>query len=63
MRAKVLHESSEKANPTYDNYGVPQQSEQIEYKVGRKRKLYFLFLVAGFQPVLSFWLSMHLIPN
>ena len=39
------------------------QQQSHEYSSGRKRKLYFLFLVAGLQPVLSFWLSMHLIPS
>ncbi|KAM7360697.1 yip1d-interacting factor 1 isoform 2-T2 [Cochliomyia hominivorax] len=60
LKTKVLHESS----PTntsgainYDPYGNPQQ---LDYTGGRKRKLYFLFLVVGGQAFLSFLLSKHL---
>ncbi|XP_055616454.1 protein YIF1B [Toxorhynchites rutilus septentrionalis] len=62
LKAKVLSEPIQtKDPPTYDPY--LQQQQQFEHTVGRKRKLYFLFLVTGLQPVLAFWLSMHLIPN
>ncbi|CAD7083946.1 unnamed protein product [Hermetia illucens] len=64
LKAKVLHDPAQSTTPvgapSYDPYGMPQQ--QADYSIGRKRKLYFLFLVAGSQAVLSFWLSMHLIP-
>lgn len=68
LKAKVLHDPAH-SNPTsgpvsYDSYGMPQQPQhQFDYSIGRKRKLYFLFLVAGCQAFLSFWLSMHLIPS
>lgn len=64
LKAKVSHErSSSTAQQTYDVYGNPQSNEQhYDYSIGRKRKLYFLFMFAGLQPFLSFWLSMHLIP-
>uniref|UniRef100_A0A336MTE9 Protein YIF1 n=1 Tax=Culicoides sonorensis TaxID=179676 RepID=A0A336MTE9_CULSO len=58
LKAKVLADPV----PTpgaYDTYG---QQNNFSHTVARKRKLYFLFLVAGLQPVLSFWLTMHLIP-
>lgn len=62
LKAKVLSEPVHAQDPpTYDPY--QQQQQQFEHTVGRKRKLYFLFLVTGLQPVLAFWLSMHLIPN
>lgn len=62
LKAKVLSEPVQPQDPpTYDPYR--QQQQQFEHTVGRKRKLYFLFLVTGLQPVLAFWLSMHLIPN
>lgn len=62
LKAKVLSEPIQAQDPpTYDPYR--QQQQQFEHTVGRKRKLYFLFLVTGLQPVLAFWLSMHLIPN
>lgn len=62
LKAKVLSEPVQSQDPpTYDPY--QQQQQQFEHTVGRKRKLYFLFLVTGLQPVLTFWLSMHLIPN
>lgn len=61
LKAKVLSEPVQPQDPpTYDAYR--QQQQQFEHTVGRKRKLYFLFLVTGLQPVLAFWLSMHLIP-
>uniref|UniRef100_D3TMP1 Protein YIF1 n=1 Tax=Glossina morsitans morsitans TaxID=37546 RepID=D3TMP1_GLOMM len=60
LKTKVLHESAP-TNPTgainYDPYGNPQQ---LDYTGGRKRKLYFLFLVVGGQAFLSFLLSKHL---
>ncbi|XP_039452979.1 protein YIF1B isoform X3 [Culex pipiens pallens] len=62
LKAKVLSESGQTQDaPSYDPYR--QQQQQFEHTVGRKRKLYFLFLVTGLQPLLAFWLSMHLIPN
>uniref|UniRef100_A0A1Q3FBX3 Protein YIF1 n=1 Tax=Culex tarsalis TaxID=7177 RepID=A0A1Q3FBX3_CULTA len=62
LKAKVLSEPVQTQDPpSYDPYR--QQQQQFEHTVGRKRKLYFLFLVTGLQPLLAFWLSMHLIPN
>ncbi|XP_065089917.1 protein YIF1B-A [Ochlerotatus camptorhynchus] len=62
LKAKVLSEPVQAQDPpTYDPYR--QQQQQFEHTVGRKRKLYFLFLVTGLQPVMAFWFSMHLIPN
>ncbi|XP_055526715.1 protein YIF1B-B isoform X2 [Wyeomyia smithii] len=62
LKAKVLSEPAQTHEPpSYDPYR--QQQQQFEHSVGRKRKLYFLFLVTGLQPLLAFWLSMHLIPN
>lgn len=62
LKAKVLSEPVQTQDPpTFDPY--QQQQQQFEHNVGRKRKLYFLFLVTGLQPILAFWLSMHLIPN
>lgn len=62
LKAKVLSEPVQSQDPpTYDPYR--QQQQHFEHTVGRKRKLYFLFLVTGLQPVLAFWLSMHLIPS
>uniref|UniRef100_U5EVY5 Protein YIF1 n=1 Tax=Corethrella appendiculata TaxID=1370023 RepID=U5EVY5_9DIPT len=61
LKAKVLTEPVQVQNPpSYDPY--MQQQQQFEHSVGRKRKLYFLFLVTGLQPILAFWLTMHLIP-
>lgn len=60
MKAKVLAEPAQtQSSVGYDPYG----QQQNEHHVGRKRKLYFLFLVTGLQPVLSFWLTVHLIVN
>ncbi|XP_053685898.1 protein YIF1B isoform X2 [Sabethes cyaneus] len=62
LKAKVLSEPAQTHEPpSYDPYR--QQQQQFEHNIGRKRKLYFLFLVTGLQPLLAFWLSMHLIPN
>lgn len=62
LKAKVLSEPVQTQDPpSYDPYR--QQQQQFEHTVGRKRKLYFLFLVTGLQPLLAFWLSKHLIPN
>ncbi|XP_063699869.1 protein YIF1B [Culicoides brevitarsis] len=59
LKAKVLADPTPTAG-AYESYG--QQNAEFSHNVARKRKLYFLFLVAGLQPVLSFWLTMHLIP-
>ncbi|XP_058468100.1 protein YIF1B-A isoform X2 [Malaya genurostris] len=60
LKAKVLSDPIQTHEPpTYDPYRQKQQ--QFEHNVGRKRKLYFLFLITGAQPVLAFWLSFHLI--
>ncbi|KAG4067302.1 hypothetical protein HA402_000293 [Bradysia odoriphaga] len=63
LKAKVSHERPPSTAQSYDVYGNPQANEQnYDYSIGRKRKLYFLFMVAGLQAFLSFWLSKHLIP-
>ena len=46
----------------FDAYGQPTNNQQFDHSLGRKRKLYFLFLVAICQPILSFCLTKHLIP-
>lgn len=61
IKAKVL--SNTQTAPVtggYDPYGNQQQFDQT---MGHKRKLYFLLLIAALQPLLSFWLSWHLIPS
>lgn len=59
LKSKVFEIQQQTADtPSYDNYG----NQQFDQSIGRKRKLYFLFLVAGCQPLLCFWLSVHLIP-
>lgn len=62
LKTKTLRETPTTA-ASYDAYGNVQQTDQYDYTVGRKRKLYFMFLVAGLQPFLSLFLSMHLIPS
>lgn len=62
LKAKILRETTSTAS--YDAYGNVQQTDvHTDYTVGRKRKLYFLFLISFAQPILSFFLSMHLIPS
>lgn len=64
LKAKILHEGSTSTVTSYDAYGNIQQSEvHADYLIGRKRKLYFLFLVSFAQPILAFFLFMHLIPS
>jgi len=41
----------------YDTYGNPQQ---FDYSGGKKRKLYFLFMVVAGQALFAFLLSKHL---
>ncbi|XP_052865874.1 protein YIF1B-A [Anopheles cruzii] len=58
MKAKVLAEPTHAASTVgYEPYG----QQQNDHQAGRKRKLYFLFMVTGLQPVLAFWLTVHLI--
>ncbi|XP_058058417.1 protein YIF1B-A [Anopheles bellator] len=58
MKAKVLAEPTHAAASVgYEPYG----QQQNDHQAGRKRKLYFLFMVTGLQPVLAFWLTVHLI--
>ncbi|XP_004530635.1 protein YIF1B-B isoform X2 [Ceratitis capitata] len=60
LKTKVLHDATPAATSgaiNYDPYGNPQQ---LDYTGGRKRKLYFLFLIVGGQAFLSFLLSKHL---
>uniref|UniRef100_A0A182K9F9 Protein YIF1 n=1 Tax=Anopheles christyi TaxID=43041 RepID=A0A182K9F9_9DIPT len=61
MKAKVLSGQDQTQSAVgYDPYGQ-QQQQHTDHNLGRKRKLYFLFLVTGLQPVLAFWLTVHLI--
>ncbi|XP_030371445.1 protein YIF1B-A isoform X2 [Scaptodrosophila lebanonensis] len=60
LRTKLLQDSSPAAPSgaiNYDPYGNPQQ---YDYSGGRKRKLYFLFMIVGGQALFSFLLSKHL---
>uniref|UniRef100_A0A0A1WEZ0 Protein YIF1B-B n=1 Tax=Zeugodacus cucurbitae TaxID=28588 RepID=A0A0A1WEZ0_ZEUCU len=59
LKTKVLHDAAPVSSGAinYDPYGNPQQ---LDYTGGRKRKLYFLFLIVGGQAFLSFLLSKHL---
>lgn len=61
LKAKVLSESANSAAqaPTYDPYNQP--AHQFDHTLGRKRKLYFLFLFASLQFFLPFMLTKHLI--
>ncbi|XP_018335048.1 protein YIF1B-B [Agrilus planipennis] len=52
LRVQVLSETSTQQSQYYgSNYPT----------VGNKRRLYFLLFVAGLQPILSWWLSFHLL--
>lgn len=51
LKVKVLPETSGQAN----YYGGEQPSS------GNKRRMYFLLFVAAVQPLLSWWLSFHLL--
>ncbi|KAJ3649239.1 hypothetical protein Zmor_020992 [Zophobas morio] len=53
LKAQVLVEVN--TQPSYYGDAVPSS--------GNKRRLYFLLFVAAVQPVLSWWLSFHLIGN
>ncbi|KAH8312073.1 hypothetical protein KR044_009262 [Drosophila immigrans] len=60
LRTKLLQDSSPAAPSggiNYDPYGNPQQ---FDYSGGRKRKLYFLFIVVAGQVLFTFLLSKHL---
>lgn len=59
LKTKVLHDAPTTTTGAinYDPYGNPHQ---LDYTGGRKRKLYFLFLVVGGQAFLAFLLSKHL---
>lgn len=62
LKAKMMRESTGPAS--YDAYGNVQQADvHTDYSIGRKRKLYFLLFISFAQPILSFWLSWHLIPS
>jgi len=61
LKAKVLSENVQTAaqTPVYDPYQQP--SHQYDHTLGRKRKLYFLFMFAILQFFLPFMLTKHLI--
>lgn len=52
LKAQVLSETP----PTQDSYYGHQPGTY-----GAKRRLYFLLFVAGTQPILSWWLTFHLV--
>lgn len=63
LKAKILRDATA-TTASYDAYGNVQQSEvHADYSIGRKRKLYFLFLISFAQPILSFFLAWQLIPS
>lgn len=60
LRTKLLQDNTPTAPSgaiNYDPYGNPQQ---FDYSGGRKRKLYFLFIVVAGQVLFAFLLSKHL---
>ncbi|KAH8250100.1 hypothetical protein KR026_005127 [Drosophila bipectinata] len=60
LRTKLLQDNSPAAPSgaiNYDPYGNPQQ---FDYSGGKKRKLYFLFMVVVGQALFAFLLSKHL---
>ncbi|XP_023174616.2 protein YIF1B-A isoform X2 [Drosophila hydei] len=60
LRTKLLQDNTPTAPSgaiNYDPYGNPQQ---FDYSGGRKRKLYFLFIVVAGQILFAFLLSKHL---
>lgn len=62
LKAKVLSEVHSAAQaPAYNPYNQQQQSHQFDHTLGRKRKLYFLFIFAVLQFFLPFILTKHLI--
>ncbi|GAB0093710.1 protein YIF1B [Sergentomyia squamirostris] len=61
IKAKVL--SNTQTAPVTGGYDPYQQQQQFDQTQGHKRKLYFLLMIAALQPLLSFWLSYHLIPS
>lgn len=46
--------------PAYDSYSQQSQN-QVDHTLGRKRKLYFLFMFAILQFLLQFILTKHLV--
>ncbi|KAH8257800.1 hypothetical protein KR038_001313 [Drosophila bunnanda] len=60
LRTKLIQDNSPAAPSgaiNYDPYGNPQQ---LDYSGGKKRKLYFLFMVVVGQALFAFLLSKHL---
>lgn len=58
MKAKMLSGPDQtQSSVGYDAY----EQQQNDGQMGRKRKLYFMFLVTGLQPLLVFWFTAHLI--
>ncbi|XP_032597496.1 protein YIF1B-A isoform X3 [Drosophila grimshawi] len=60
LRTKLLQDNTPTAPSgaiNYDPYGNPQQ---FDYSGGRKRKLYFLFIVVAGQVLFAYLLSKHL---
>ncbi|KAF7265373.1 yip1d-interacting factor 1 [Rhynchophorus ferrugineus] len=53
LKVQVLAEHGAKDNSYYDS----------GHTTGHKRRLYFLLFVAAMQPLLSWWLSFHLLPT
>lgn len=42
---------------------IKEQNDEHQLLSGKKRRQYFLLFVAGMQPILSFWLSFHILYN
>lgn len=55
LKVQVLSENGAQDQSYYSAGGVAT--------AGHKRRLYFLLFVAAMQPILSWWLSFHLIPS
>lgn len=66
IKAKVLAEPAQApqtTSPGYDMYGQPiAGGHQYDHRTGHKRKVYFMLLISVLQPVLSLFLSYHLVP-
>lgn len=60
LKAKVLSESGYQSAAQAPSYDAYNQNHQIDHTLGRKRKLYFLFMFAILQFFLPFMLTKHL---
>ncbi|XP_034126629.1 protein YIF1B-A isoform X1 [Drosophila guanche] len=60
LRTKLLQDSAPAVSSNAINYDPYSNPQELDYSGGRKRKLYFLFMVVAGQAVLAFLLSKHL---